>query len=437
MDNKPLITIAIVGRPNVGKSTLFNRLIKKRQAIETDIAGTTRDRLYSQLFWRGREYRIIDTAGLLYQNLNEIETESQESTEIAIEEADIIIFTVDYKEGITDADMNISRILRKRKNVLLVVNKCDSDFDENNLLPFKRLGIENMVLVSAISGRNTGDLMDSVLALSENITAKIVKQNIDNNQIKLSIIGRPNAGKSTLLNTVMGEKKMITSPIPGTTRDIQEYSFSHKGKNISICDTAGLKRKSKVKIGSIEGYALLRSYRTIRESQVAVYMIDVAEGVVAIDQALLGEIVSEGKSLILAVNKIDLWQDVEKNMSQFIAKLRQQLNFMPWLPVVFISAQKKQHIDILLNQVIDVYKERFIEISEEDCAILLSESKERNSQINYIKSLIFVRSNPIIFKVVTKKNKKLHFSHIRFLENRIREIFPCRGNPIFIDHLIK
>jgi GTP-binding protein len=230
---------------------------------------------------------------------------------------------------------------------------------------------------------------------------------------------------------------MITSSIPGTTRDVQEYSFIHKGKNIIICDTAGLKRKSKVKIGTIEGYALLRSYKTIRESQVVIYLLDATEGIVSLDQALLGEIISEGKSIILAVNKIDLWQDIENNMSHFIANLRQQLNFMPWLPVVFISAQEKQHIDILLNQVVDVYKERFIEISAEDCATLLSESKERNSQIDYMRSLLFIRSNPIIFKVITKKNKKLHFSHIRYLENRIREIYPCRGNPIFIDHLKK
>ncbi len=413
MNKKSLITIAVVGRPNVGKSTLFNRLIKKRHAIETDVAGTTRDRLYSELIWRGNEYRIIDTAGLLYQNKDEIEIESQESTKMAIDEADIVLFVVDYKQGITDLDLNISKVLRKTENTLLVINKCDSDFNEEKLQPFKRLGINRMVLTSAISGRNTGDLLDQITEMSQTVNAKSFEINEDPNQIRMSIIGRPNAGKSTLLNTIMGEKKMITSSVPGTTRDTQEFKFLHKGKLISICDTAGLKRKSKVKIGSIEGYALLRSYRAIRESQVVVYMLDAEEGVVSLDQALLGEVVKEGKSLILAINKIDLWQDKEKMMAQFIAKLRQQLNFMPWLPIVFVSAQENQHVNNLIGQVVDVFQERFLELSEEECEQLLTEAKKRNSQIDYIKSLQFIRSNPVVFKISTKK-KCIPIGEIQF-----------------------
>lgn len=439
MSNSKTIIVAMVGRPNVGKSTLFNRLIKKRRAIETEEAGTTRDRLYADMMWRGKRYKLVDTAGLLAKSHNSIEEQTQESTKVALEEANIVLFLVNFREGVTEQDIQISRPLKKMDNVILVVNKCDSNFDDEKLDPFKRLGIKNMVLTSAISGRNTGDLMDEINMMADSLAESSEGKENDiaddkDEAITVSLLGRPNAGKSTLLNSIMGENKMITSDIAGTTRDSQDFEFIFKGRKIIICDTAGIKRKSKVKIGSADGYALLRSHRAIRDSKLVVYLIDAKEGLVSLDQSILGEVVAEGRSVILTVNKIDMWgEDREKEMVRLIEKLRLDLNFMPWLPVVFISATEKDNIDSLLKQVISVYAERFTEISDDDCQIMLSEAKERNSQIYYIKSLKFLRSNPTVFKIKTQKNKKPHFSHLRYLENRIREVFPFRGNPIYID----
>ncbi|OQB06430.1 MAG: GTPase Der [bacterium ADurb.Bin212] len=439
MSNSKPIIIAMVGRPNVGKSTLFNRLIKKRQAIETDEAGTTRDRLYADTTWRGRRYKLVDTAGLLKKTNDIIDEETQESTKIALQEADIILFLVNYREGVTEHDIHISRSLKKMQKVILVVNKCDSNFDEEKLTPFKRLGVPKMVLTSAISGRNTGDLMDEIGSMADSIGYLNEDNSDSSNQdktdtITVSLLGRPNAGKSTLLNSIMGEKKMIASSVAGTTRDSQDFEFRFMGQRIIICDTAGIKRKSRVKIGSADGYALLRSYRAIRDSEVVVYLVDAKEGVVSVDQSILGEVISQGRSIILAVNKIDTWgEEREREMVRSIEKLRQDLNFMPWLPVIYISATEKDNITSLLKQIISVHKERFTEVNEEDCQNILTEAKERNSQIHYIKSLHFFRNNPAVFKIATKKNKKPHFSHLRYLENRIREAFPFRGCPIYID----
>lgn len=433
-NNKP-ISVAIVGRPNVGKSTLFNRIIKERRAIETAEAGTTRDRLYGDFSWRGRDYQIIDTAGLLYDKKNEIEIEAQKSTQIAVEESDIILLVVDFREGLTDTDIEIAKTLRRHPKAILVINKCENKFDEELMLPFKRLGFERMILVSAISGRNSGDLLDMIFELSHDLVRDEKHSARSAKEFNLSIIGRPNAGKSTLLNTIIGEEKMIVSSVAGTTRDAQEVRFDHGGYRINIVDTAGIRRKSQVKIGSVEGYALLRSYKSMREADIIVYMLDASSGLVSIDQTILGEAKKTGRSVVLAVNKIDQWEVVEQEMVKFIAKLQTELNFMPWLPVVFISAKDKTNVNNLLNQCVKIIEQRNVEIAQEDCDAILADAKDRNSQIYYITALRFERSNPIVFKIKTAKNKKPHFSHLRYLENRIRDVYPLSGNPIFIDWL--
>jgi len=436
MSNQEIISIAIVGRPNVGKSTLFNRLIRQKKAIETPIAGTTRDRLYGDFSWRGKKYQLIDTAGLLYHSRDEIEIEAYKSTQIAIEQADIIVFVADFSQGVTDLDLEIAKLLKKRKNVVLAVNKCDSNFDDSKIVPFKRLGIGKIVLISAISGKNTGDFLEIVDEIASALPERKKTVPEKNKAINLSIIGRPNAGKSTLINTIMGEEKMIVSSQPGTTRDAQEFYFNHKGSCINLVDTAGIRRKSKVRIGSIEGYALLRSFRAIREADTVIYLMDASQGIVSIDQNLLGEAEKNGKSIILAINKIDLWgEKTEENMSRFIAKLQQELNFMPWLPVIFISAKDKTNVEKLLDQVVKIENESPKSIPQADLDNLLLEAKEYNNQIKYISQLTYVCSKPVVFKIKTKKNKKPHFSHLRYLENRIRDIYLFRGRPIFIDWL--
>lgn len=434
MSNFKPIPVAIVGRPNVGKSTLFNRIIKERRAIETDEAGTTRDRLYGEYFWRGKNYQIVDTAGILAHGGDEVEAQAQKSTQIAVEEAKIILFVVDFRAGLSDTDMEIAKKLRRHPRVILVVNKSENRFDEEALQPFRRLGFSKMILLSAISGRNSGDLLDMVDELSSGLTEEKAKD-ANLKQFDLSIIGRPNAGKSTLLNTIIGEEKMIVSSVAGTTRDAQKISFDHKGYRINLVDTAGIRRKSKVPLGSVEGYALMRSFQAMKNSDMLVYLIDASSGIVSIDQSILGEAKDSGKSIVLAVNKIDLWADPETEMAKFIAKLQIELNFMPWLPVVFISAQDKTNVSDLLNQCVKIIEQGSLEISEEECAEILAEAKDRNSQIDYISSLKFERSNPVVFKIRTKRNKKPHFSHLRYLENRIRDVYPLPGNPIFIDWL--
>lgn len=432
-NNKP-ISIAIVGRPNVGKSTLFNRIIKERRSIETSEAGTTRDRLYGEYIWRGLKYQIIDTAGMLFGRLEELESAAQESTEVAIKEADIIIFVVDFREGVTDTDLEIAKILRRHPKVILAINKSDNRFDDEAIKPFKRLGFVRNALVSAISGKNSGDLLDAIYDLSADFVEDSKASDKVLKEFNLSIIGRPNAGKSTLLNSIIGEKKMIVSSVAGTTRDSQEISFNHGGYKINLVDTAGIKRKIKVRIGSPDGYALLRSYKAIRDADILVHVIDVHAGLVSIDQTILGEAKKNGKAAVLAVNKIDEWGgDREKKMVNFIAKLQEGLNFMPWLPVIFISAKDGDNIKNLLSQCVKAIEGRDTEISQEECGEILASARERNSQIDYIKSLCFERSNPIVFKVKTYRNKKPHFSHLRYLENRIRDVYPLPGNPIFID----
>lgn len=434
-NNKPIL-VAVVGRPNVGKSTLFNRLIKKRKAIETSVAGTTRDRLYGDLIWRGIKFRMIDSAGILFGSLGELESAAQESTKIAINEADIVIFTVDYKAGVTQIDQEIAKNLRKHPKTILAINKADNNFDLSGALAFRRLGFEHQIMLSAISGKNSGNLLDMMYDLCGDLIESEKENRERGREFNLSIIGRPNAGKSTLLNTIIGQNKVIVSSVAGTTRDSSEISFDFGGYKINLVDTAGIRRKSRVKIGSPDGYALLMSHKAIKNADVVVYLIDAKEGLVSIDQTLLGEIKKNAKSVILGVNKTDLWEDFSKNqMPKYIAKLQQDLNFMPWLPVVFISAKDNSNVKNLLTQCINAYRGRKTEVTNEDCQEILAVAKAKNSQINYITSLIFKRSDPIVFKISTKKNKKPHFSHLRYLENQIRDKFPLCGNPLFIDWL--
>lgn len=433
MNNKKETIVAIIGRPNVGKSTLFNRLLKNRKAIVSEEPGTTRDRIYSSLSWRDRNFILVDTAGLYEGDKNDLELQAIESTKMAISEAEIILFVVDGKNGLDEIDFQISKMLKKLNNVILVINKCDNIFNFEKYVHFKRLGIEKISLVSAISGKNSGDLLDEIYSLVKFTAKNNMLEPLNQNEISVSIIGRPNAGKSTLINNIIGEKRVIISETPGTTRDSQDFVINHKGKVIKISDTAGLRKKSRVASRSVESYAMMRSMKAIYDSKIVVYLVDGEEGVVSFDQSLLGEIAEQGRSIILAINKIDKWLDCQKTMSGYLFQLQEKLNFMPWLPVIFISAQEGSNVKSLLNQVVEIYSERFTSLSNEDCENIFNQAKMDNSQIHYIKSLKFEKNDPPVFKIKTVKNKKPHFSHLRYLENKIRDNFAFRGCPIFID----
>lgn len=431
-NNKPII--AVVGRPNVGKSTLFNRLLGKRKSIESDVAGTTRDRLYGEVVWRGREFTFIDTAGLFSSSEDELVSSSIRAAEVAMSEADMIVMVVDGREGLTNADLEIAKRLRKSdKKVILAVNKVEGQFTKLNINQFKRAGFADIIPVSAISGQNSGDIVDFIYDYFKDFA--YTDEDLIANQIRLAIIGRPNVGKSTLLNSVIGEEKMIVSQISGTTRDSSDYNFKYKNENILLVDTAGIRRRSKVKKETVESFAFLRSLRAMRESDVVIYMIDAGEGLVSLDLSLLGEAKEMGKSIILAVNKIDNWPEEEKEnfMGRQISILQRELNFMPWVPVVFISAKDKTNIINLLNQSIKVYKERFFVPDEKDVNKLFVEAEQSQYQISYIVQMKFEKANPPVFKIWTRKNRKPHFSHLRYLENKIRDAYPYFGTPIFID----
>lgn len=434
MDNSKLKTVAIVGRPNVGKSTLFNRLIGKRQAIETPIPGTTRDRLYGEVFWRGQRFSLIDLAGIEKGSKNEIDQNIQAGIDMALESADLIIFLVDWNEKDNEADKIIARRLTKsKKKVILAINKADNLERINSIDEFKRLGQFDLVAVSAISGKNTGDFLDLVV---KNLKKQkdIGEEKEPEGLIKLAIIGRPNVGKSTLLNNIIGKKRAIVSEEAGTTRDIIDAEFKFGSSTIKIIDTAGIRRKGKIKRGSIEDFSILRTYRALREADIAILIIDVEEGIVAQDAGILGQAKEWGKGVILAVNKIDLIEE-EKNlyMGKTLVILKEKLNFTPWLPVVFISAEKKENIKILLKQVLEANKNRNTTIEQEELTKILHEVKALNFQLMSLKAIKQEKTKPPIFKLYYKGGKKPHETQIRFLENKIRDIYPMSGTPIFID----
>jgi len=423
--------VSIIGRPNVGKSTLFNRLIGKRQAIESAEAGTTRDRLYGDVYWCGKVFTLVDTAGFLGEIEEKLNLEVKEGIEIALNQSDQIIFVVDAKEGLVQKDFEVAKILRKKKTPThLAINKADGKFDQINENDYKRLGFKHISKISAISGQGSGDILDMVC---KNIKEIKTEEN-EGEQINLAIVGKPNVGKSTLLNKLAGEKKMIVSEISGTTRDSQNHKIKHKGRIINLIDTAGLRRPGKIKKDTIESFSKLRSLSAIKESNVVLYMADATEGFGSLDANLVLEAKNQGKSIIIVINKMDVFGEAkEGKMAEIISDLQEKLNYMPYLPVVFISALDGDNLKNLLSQIIRIYKERHLVCDQEVVDKILEESRERHSQIAYIQKLKFLKSNPPVFKIKTYKNKKMHFSHARYLENKIRDVYPFDGTPIFID----
>lgn len=436
-------TVAIVGRPNVGKSTLFNRLIGKREAIETPIAGTTRDCLYGDVFWRGRHFCLIDLAGVETGTKSEITKNTQEGVDLAIDKSDLILFVVDWTDKENELDRIIARKLRStRKNAILVINKVDNIDRSQTVKEFERLGRFKIIPVSAISGKNTGDLLDEICEklFSQMATGdrRPATDKPKKSRISLAILGRPNVGKSTLLNTIIGQKRAVVSTDPGTTRDTFSVNFSHKGFAIKISDTAGIRRRGKIVKDTIESFSVMRSLKALKEASVVVLVIDAVEGIVAGDTHLLGQAIELGKAVVLAVNKIDLWTEKkELAMSRVLALLGQKLNFAPWLPVVFISAEKSDQIKPLLNQVITAHQHRQSVVDPAELEQILELAIKSNPQLANIKSLRQKKSAPPIFELRYSGKRKLHPTQIRYLENRLRDQLPLAGTPVFIDLISK
>lgn len=433
--SKPIV--AIVGRPNVGKSTLFNRMVGERQAIVEDIPGTTRDRVYGTTDWRGVEFTIIDTGGL--QDAQEISESStaeiarmtREQADGAINEADVIVFIVDTRAGLSSGDYDVADLLRRTdKPTVLVANKADNLQRRDEAVEFYSLGLGEPVPVSAIHGVGTGDLLDRVVdVLPEYFEDEAFEGP------RIAIVGRPNVGKSRLLNAILGEERSIVSEVPGTTRDSIDTQIDWKGVHVSLIDTAGIRRRGRVESG-IERYSVLRSMRAIDRADVVLLVIDATEPFAAQDAHIAGYVEEQKKGIVVVVNKWDLLEKDGKTMDEFRDRAADVLNFMPYAPLVFISAKYGQRVESVLDLAMEVVSEREKRVPTSQLNRMLREAVDRHpAPSRHGKWIRFfyatqVDINPPTFVFFCNEPKLIHFSYRRFLENELREEFSFLGSPI-------
>ena len=431
---KPLV--AIVGRPNVGKSMLFNKLTGQRTSIVEDTPGVTRDRIYGDCEWCGRTFSLVDTGGIEPSTDNDMLKFMRRQAEIGIELADAIIMVTDVRSGVTAADEDVATMLRKSgKPVTLAVNKCDSVGPTNpDVYEFYCLGIGDLFETSAVHGHGTGDLLDWVL---ENIPADDGEEE-DTDVIKVAIVGKPNVGKSSLLNRILGEERVIVSNVAGTTRDaIDSYYENETGKYCFI-DTAGMRRKSKVD-DAIEKYSNMRSVSAIDRADVCLILIDANEGVTEQDTKIAGLVHEAGKAAVIVVNKWDAVADKETNtMRDMEAKVRQGLSYMLYAPVIFLSALTGARCDKLFDTIQEVHKQNTSRITTGSLNAVLADAtarvqpptdKGRRLKIYYMTQ---AGTKPPHFVIFCNDARLFHFSYQRYLENQIREVFGLQGTPIRI-----
>jgi len=445
----PLPIVAIVGRPNVGKSTLFNRLAGERLSIVDDTPGTTRDRLFAETEWNGRRFHIIDTGGIdptsskgqepLSVSSAEFIQEIRDQALVAIREADVIVFLTDAKSGLTSADEEVTDILRshqkneskqKKPRILLAVNKADNAELRASIYDFYRLGIGDPFPLSAIHGTGTGDLLDAITeALPEAAAVE------DDESIKIALVGKPNVGKSSLLNKLVGKDRSIVSPIAGTTRDAVDTPIVFNGTEITLIDTAGIRKRGKIDRG-VEKYSVIRSLRAIERSDVALLMIDATQPITAQDTHIAGFILDAWKSAVVLVNK---WDAVEKDtytMDAFRMRIRQSLNFMDYVPILFISAITGKRANTVLPEALRVQEERLVKIKTSQLNRILLGAQDRHapaSKTGRILRIYYgtqVRSDPPTFMLFVNDPKLAHFTYMRYIENQIREVYPFTGTPI-------
>jgi len=445
---KPVIVL--VGRPNVGKSTLFNRLIGQRLAIIDETPGTTRDRLVSEGYWSGKDFFVVDTGGIdppkrpnqqvLSVGSKDFVDEIRAQAEIAIEEADVIIFVVDVQDGITQADREILTILRKRQTkkdglatppIVLAVNKTDNQklaLDANEFFSF---GLGDPFPISAYHGTGTGDLLDAVVALFPEQT----EEEEEPDTIKVAIVGKPNAGKSSLLNKLAKEERAIVSPIAGTTRDAIDTEISYEDHKVTLIDTAGIRKRGSI-IPGVEKYSVLRAMQAIERCNVALLVIDATTGITAQDEHIAGFIQEAKKSVILIINKWDAVEKDEKTAIEFEAKVRQSLNFLPYVPVLFISAQSGQRVHQVMPLVIKVWQERQVKLTTSQINKVLTHAQDIHtapSTTGHPFRIYYgtqVKIDPPTFLLFCNDPALGHFTYMRFLENQLRSEYPYVGTPI-------
>lgn len=425
--------VAIVGRPNVGKSTLFNKLVGKRMSIVDDAPGVTRDRIYAKAEWLDKEFMLVDTGGIEPDAKDVILSQMREQAQLAIESADVIIFVVDIKTGMTASDHDVAQILQKSgKPVVLCVNKCDALGDTPpELYEFYNLGLGDPYPVSSVHGHGTGDLLDAVF---ENMPENDGGEYSDD-YIRVAVIGKPNAGKSSLINKIAGEKRMIVSDIAGTTRDAVDTVIERGGEKFVFIDTAGIRRKSRVS-DSVEKYSVLRAYMAIDRADVCVIMLDAQEGFTEQDSKVAGYAHEQGKASVIAVNKWDLIEKDGNTMKEFTKKLEFDFSFMSYAPFVFISALTGQRVDKLFELIKSTCEQNARRITTGKLNDLLAYATARveppSDRGHRLKIYYMTQAStkPPTFVVFCNSKELFHFSYQRYIENQIRDAFSLTGTPI-------
>lgn len=435
--------VALVGRPNAGKSTLFNRIVGRRLAVVSEVPGTTRDRLYADAEWTGINFTVVDTGGIEITDGWNTEPLSEDSEQflplirqqatIAIQDADVIVQVVDGQSGITAADREVADILRQsKKPVIIAANKLESSKLWDNAFEFYELALGEVFAVSALHGAGTGDLLDAIVAALPNPSEE---EEDDDESIKIAILGKPNAGKSTLLNKLIGEERAIVSPIAGTTRDAIDSRLKWHGQEFTIIDTAGIRRRGKIEPG-VEKYSVLRAIKALKRADVALLLIDAEAGITSQDTHIAGMLKDEMNGVIILVNK---WDAVEKDsftIYDFEKLLREELKFVPYAPVLFISAKSGQRVSKILPKVIDVQEMRHQRISTADLNKWMREvtiqhpppsSGGRRVKFFYTTQVSVAPPTIVMF---VNKPEWVHFSYERYLENRLRELYPFEGTPV-------
>ena len=446
--SKPVV--ALVGRPNVGKSTLFNRLAGEQLAIVDDTPGTTRDRLFAQSEWNGVEFDMIDTGGIdptsggkdpLSVGSVEYIQQIRSQALLAVQEADVVLFIVDASSGVTPADQEVAQLLRRNQTtrdgkpwppVLLVANKADNETLRSQAADFYALGMGNPYPISALHGLDTGDLLD---VLVESFPPQPAEE--EDNSVKIAIVGKPNVGKSSLLNRLVGEERAIVSPIAGTTRDATDTQIQVGDIPVTLIDTAGIRRRGKI-IPGVERYSVMRSLRAIERADVALLMIDAVDGISAQDAHIAGFVLDAWKSVVVVVNKWDAVEKTNETMQQYTDHLRHELSFMDYVPIVFISAKTGQRVDQVMPMALRVQEERLARVTTSALNHIIQHAQDLHvSSFRTGQSLRMyygtqVRSDPPTFMVYVNNPKLVHFSYQRFVENQIRKEFPFTGTPIHL-----
>ncbi len=425
-------TVAIVGSPNVGKSTIFNRLVGDRRAIVDDEAGITRDRLYAKCKWLGKSFSLIDTGGIEAAN-RPFQEQIRMQANIAIDEADVIVFICDGQVGVTNDDRMVAKILHKvKKPIILAVNKIDEGIHSSSIYDFYALGLGEPIALSGAHGVGTGDLLNRIVEALPDI-----EETINEDEITFSIIGRPNVGKSSLTNAILKEERVIVSNVSGTTRDSIDTPFTKDGQNYVVIDTAGLKKKGKI-YESIDKYSAIRALKAIERSEIVLLVIDGKEGITDQDKHVISYAVDLHKAIIIVVNKWDLVNKETNTMSDYTKIIRQEYKFLDYAPVVFLSALKGQRLDTLFDALKLVHEAYYTRVKTSvlndviQDALVLNPTPDFNGGRIKIFYASQVTTAPPTFVLFVNNPEFMHFSYQRYIENRLRDTFNFEGTPIKI-----